>query len=209
VLKCKLKQITACQYYKEVATTGRHFSVVFSAVEQLRLEELRTYLFFSFLLLVNLSKLHMIFIDETHLVMTTAYYRPDMLYTPTSVELGVPLTLLSATIPEYMQNQFSTIFDVEFATIRACTNRANLKYCVKVSNRLFDGVVETMIVYQERLAHFPSCSRQQAIPQPPDIVSSAIPWPQPCSSWALFWPTHHGTTDHVVRLEVPRSRSTV
>jgi len=148
-LKCKLKQITACKYSKEVATSGKHFSIIFAAVEQLRHEELRTFL----LLLTNLSKLHMIFIDEAHLVMTTAYYRPDMLYTPTLIELGAPLTLLSATIPEYMEIHFSTTFHVEFATIRACTNRPNLKDSVNVSDRLFDDVVDTMMVYQGRLAY--------------------------------------------------------
>jgi superfamily II DNA helicase RecQ len=95
----------------------------------------------------------MIFIDEAHLVMTTAYYRPDMLYTPTLIKLGALLTLLSATIPEYMEIHFSTTFHVEFATIRACTNRPNWKYSVKVSDRLFDDVVDTMMVYQGRLAH--------------------------------------------------------
>ncbi|OWZ22213.1 ATP-dependent DNA helicase [Phytophthora megakarya] len=148
VTKCNVKGVSSCKFSQKLVTSSEQYCLIFAAAEQIKLESFRNY----FSMQVNTKRTNMIFVDEAHLVATASCYRPDMLFVPTLVSLGIPLTLLSATIPPYLTRELTTMFHANFDVIRASTNRSNLVYRVKIVSDLQNEVAATMKFKQESLS---------------------------------------------------------
>jgi superfamily II DNA helicase RecQ len=89
--------------------------------------------------LYSSNQLGRIFVDEAHLFSTDYDYRPSLRQLPLLAFLPVPITLLTATAPEWIVQDILTHFFGPLRKplmIRQETNRSNIAYHIKDDGNL-------------------------------------------------------------------------
>ncbi|KAF8500018.1 hypothetical protein BU17DRAFT_102624 [Hysterangium stoloniferum] len=106
------------EWTKKTETVKGKVSVFLVSLEQLKLAEFRAFVH----MLKNQKRLARIVVDEAHVILTAGDYRGDVQHLPHLYTYGVPVTLLSATIPPHVTSYVKDLLGVQdLRTIRENT----------------------------------------------------------------------------------------
>ncbi|CAD0021224.1 unnamed protein product, partial [Aureobasidium pullulans] len=84
--------------------------------------------------MVEQGRLRRVVVDECHLLVTSHSWRPHLVELEKLKSLGVPMVMLTATLPRYMEVELRRSLGVGIgmmSLIRACTARENITYTVR------------------------------------------------------------------------------
>ena len=132
--------------------------------------------------LKGINKLKRIFFDEAHLAIASESFRPVMRNVVFLRTLGVPIILLSATIPPSMVHELEIRFASKYSVIRDSTVRKNLGYVVKrfdakytTRNTMKANIIQqiNLAAIQERLILF--CRSIAMVNEFQDLFNSLNP----------------------------------
>jgi superfamily II DNA helicase RecQ len=109
--------------------------------------------------LLAVGSLSRIVVDECHLAVIWKYFRKCMHQLFKLRKYGVPMLLLSATVPPSMVQDLAETFNCEFLVTRAATVRSNLCYRVHVVHHSAEIIRRTCQLTQQHLETFASEDR--------------------------------------------------
>lgn len=140
---------TACQIslivfnIKGPADTDSNADILFLAIEQCTDLNLLAFIDTKY----KENEINAIYIDEAHLIITWSEFRPKFNELPSFRRyFAVPWVLLSATVPEYLEQELSKMFG-NLNVIRMPSNRPNLAYECKFTDDIDQYVVEYVKKY--------------------------------------------------------------
>ncbi|CAD0011788.1 unnamed protein product [Aureobasidium pullulans] len=102
--------------------------------------------------MVEQGRLRRVVVDECHLLVTSHSWRPHLVELEKLKSLGVPMVMLTATLPRYMEVELRRSLGVGIgmmSLIRACTARENITYTVRQDIGKGKLVEETARVCEE------------------------------------------------------------
>jgi superfamily II DNA helicase RecQ len=102
--------------------------------------------------MVEQGRLRRVVVDECHLLVTSHSWRPHLVELEKLKSLGVPMVMLTATLPKYMEVELRRSLGVGIgmmSLIRACTARENITYTVRQDISKGKLVEETARVCEE------------------------------------------------------------
>ncbi|KAG2210760.1 hypothetical protein INT46_008582, partial [Mucor plumbeus] len=123
---------------KGPADTDSNADILFLAIEQCADLNLLAFIDSKY----NANEINAIYIDEAHLIISWSKFRPKFNNLPSFRRyFAVPWILLSATVPEYLEQELSKMFG-NLNVIRKSSNRPNLAYQCKFEDDIDEYVVE-------------------------------------------------------------------
>ncbi|CAD0099048.1 unnamed protein product [Aureobasidium mustum] len=112
------------------------------------------------------GRLRRVVVDECHLLVTSHSWRPHLVELEKLKSLGVPMVMLTATLPRYMEVELRRSLGVGIgmmSLIRACTVRENITYTVRQDINRGKLVEETARVCEEVADELRSTRKEKAV----------------------------------------------
>jgi len=112
------------------------------------------------------GRLRRVVVDECHLLVTSHSWRPHLVELEKLKSLGVPMVMLTATLPRYMEVELRRSLGVGIgmmSLIRACTVRENITYTVRQDISKGKLVEETARVCEEVADELRSTRKEKAV----------------------------------------------
>lgn len=112
------------------------------------------------------GRLRRVVVDECHLLVTSHSWRPHLVELEKLKSLGVPMVMLTATLPRYMEVELRRSLGVGIgmmSLIRACTVRKNITYTVRQDISKGKLVEETARVCEEVADELRSTRKEKAV----------------------------------------------
>ncbi|CAD0085033.1 unnamed protein product, partial [Aureobasidium mustum] len=112
------------------------------------------------------GRLRRVVVDECHLLVTSHSWRPHLVELEKLKSLGVPMVMLTATLPRYMEVELRRSLGIGIgmmSLIRACTVRENITYTVRQDIGKGKLVEETARVCEEVADELRSTRKEKAV----------------------------------------------
>ncbi|KAG9881236.1 hypothetical protein KCU94_g20015, partial [Aureobasidium melanogenum] len=116
--------------------------------------------------MVEQGRLRRVVVDECHLLVTSHSWRPHLVELEKLKSLGVPMVMLTATLPRYTEVELRRSLGIGIgmmSLIRACTARENITYTVRQDISKGRLVEETARVCEEVADELRSTRKEKAV----------------------------------------------